>query len=205
MNIHSVVAATATTSRRETKRSDKREAILGAALDLFAERGFHGTAVPLIADKAGVGAGTVYRYFESKDAIVNALYQHWKSALSAFVLDGYPLEASIRDQFQSYWRRMARFVKVHPNAFAFLELHHHGPYLDETSLGIEERMLDLARCVFTKSQQARLTKDIPVEVLLAVVHGAFLGLFRGWREGLFELDEATIDASERCAWEAIRR
>ena len=36
--------------------SPKKEAILAAALALFAERGFHGTAVPLIADKAKVGA-----------------------------------------------------------------------------------------------------------------------------------------------------
>src|ERR1035437_2808422 len=58
MNIHSLVNAAAV-----PHVDDKREAILGAALELFAERGFHGTAVPQIADKAGVGAGTIYRYF----------------------------------------------------------------------------------------------------------------------------------------------
>ena len=41
-----MVAATSTSTQ------DKREAILDAALELFAERGFHGTAIPLIADKA---------------------------------------------------------------------------------------------------------------------------------------------------------
>ena len=47
------------------KESDKSTAILEAALALFAERGYDGTPVPLIAEKAGVGAGTIYRYFES--------------------------------------------------------------------------------------------------------------------------------------------
>ena len=42
--------------------TDKREAILQAALDLFGEYGFHGTAVPQIAEKAGVGAGTTPRH-----------------------------------------------------------------------------------------------------------------------------------------------
>jgi len=46
-------------------RGDKRETILAAALELFVERGFYGTAVPEIAERAGVGAGTIYRYFES--------------------------------------------------------------------------------------------------------------------------------------------
>ena len=47
---------------------DKREAVLGAALELFVERGFHGTTVPEIAERAGVGAGTIYRHFASKEA-----------------------------------------------------------------------------------------------------------------------------------------
>ncbi|MEA2752174.1 MAG: Bacterial regulatory protein tetR family, partial [Myxococcales bacterium] len=49
------VATPPTTS---SSPSDKREAILDAALTLFAERGFHGTSVPDIAQLAGVGAGT---------------------------------------------------------------------------------------------------------------------------------------------------
>ncbi|MGN6106845.1 MAG: helix-turn-helix domain-containing protein, partial [Kofleriaceae bacterium] len=54
---------------------DKREAIIAAALELFVERGFFGTAVPEIAERAGVGAGTIYRYFESNEALVNAIYR----------------------------------------------------------------------------------------------------------------------------------
>src|SRR5689334_15289154 len=59
-------------------RGDKREAILAAALELFVERGFYGTAVPEIAERAGVGAGTIYRYFESKETLVNELYREQK-------------------------------------------------------------------------------------------------------------------------------
>ena len=51
---------------------------MAAALELFVERGFYGTAVPEIAERAGVGAGTIYRYFESKEALVNALYREQK-------------------------------------------------------------------------------------------------------------------------------
>ncbi|MGZ3428822.1 MAG: helix-turn-helix domain-containing protein, partial [Polyangia bacterium] len=60
----------------------KSDAILKAALELFVERGFHGTPVPLVAERAGVGAGTIYRSFESKEALVNALYQRWKQTIA---------------------------------------------------------------------------------------------------------------------------
>jgi AcrR family transcriptional regulator len=44
----------------------KRQAILDQAIRTFAELGFRGTDVQVIADRAGVGKGTVYRYFRSK-------------------------------------------------------------------------------------------------------------------------------------------
>jgi AcrR family transcriptional regulator len=45
----------------------KRQAILDLAVRTFAELGFRGTDVHVIADGAGVGKGTVYRYFRSKE------------------------------------------------------------------------------------------------------------------------------------------
>ena len=57
---------------------DKKELIMAAALELFAERGYHGTPVSLIAEQAKVGSGTIYRYFKDKDDLVNTLYRHWK-------------------------------------------------------------------------------------------------------------------------------
>src|SRR5262245_31156210 len=91
--------------RRNERPTDKREAILSAALELFAERGFHGTAVPLVAEKAGVGAGTIYRYFESKEALVNALFQQWKEAIGSAVLTDFPFQSPVREQFHAFFSR----------------------------------------------------------------------------------------------------
>src|SRR5215468_3748459 len=77
-----------------TRPTDKRDAIMTAALELFVERGFHGTAVPEIAERADVGAGTIYRYFESKEALVNELYRREKQALATRVLSQFPLDGS---------------------------------------------------------------------------------------------------------------
>ncbi|MCW7461137.1 helix-turn-helix domain-containing protein [Leptospira limi] len=53
---------------------NKSEEILSAALELFTAKGFDGTAVPLIAERANVAAGTIYRYFASKEELVNSLF-----------------------------------------------------------------------------------------------------------------------------------
>jgi AcrR family transcriptional regulator len=50
-----------------TEDPGKRQAILDEAIRIFAELGFRRADVQVIADRAGVGKGTVYRYFRSKE------------------------------------------------------------------------------------------------------------------------------------------
>ncbi|NLY53911.1 MAG: TetR/AcrR family transcriptional regulator [Firmicutes bacterium] len=52
---------------------DKRQLILAAAGDVFATQGYHRATIEQIAEKAGVGKGTVYLYFKSKQGLFDAL------------------------------------------------------------------------------------------------------------------------------------
>src|SRR5258708_39756946 len=73
MNIHSV--PTLTPSRPvDAAKSDKREAILRAAIDVFAGRGYFNAQVADVARAAGVAAGTVYLYFKSKDDLLVSIF-----------------------------------------------------------------------------------------------------------------------------------
>jgi AcrR family transcriptional regulator len=63
-------------TRRWRRRKEARPGeILAAALELFVERGFSSTKLEDVARRAGVSKGTVYRYFESKQAIFRAVVQ----------------------------------------------------------------------------------------------------------------------------------
>jgi len=48
----------------------RRAQILQAAIQVFAQQGFHRTTIRAIADVAGVSDGTIYNYFENKDALL---------------------------------------------------------------------------------------------------------------------------------------
>src|SRR5213592_3037964 len=71
MTIHSVSTATA----RPLLEGDKRDAILRAATDVFAARGFFNSQVADVARAAGVAAGTVYLYFRSKDDLLVSIFE----------------------------------------------------------------------------------------------------------------------------------
>ena len=184
--------------------ADKREAILEAALELFVSRGYHGTTVPEIADRAGVGAGTIYRYFASKDVLVNELYRFWKEAMSRVVLDRFPLDAPAREQFHAFWTRLVRFFDDHSKAFWFLEIHHHADYLDDRSHTLEQRMTDFGVAFIQAAQQRKELKPVSPLILIGVVLGAFAGVIRKCSELHIPLDAEAWRDAEQCAWEAIR-
>ena len=55
--------------------ADRKKQILKAAVEVFAERGFHRTRVSDIAKRAGVAYGLIYHYFDSKDDVLNSLFE----------------------------------------------------------------------------------------------------------------------------------
>ena len=183
---------------------DKREQIIDAALELFVERGFYGTAVPEIADKAGVGAGTIYRYFDSKEALVNAIYRQQKMMFGQVALADFPATAPTREQFRTLWMRMAKFATLHPKAFVFMELHHHQRYLDAENVALEQRMLDLFSNVVVTAQARGDLKVGPPRLLMGIVMGAFVGVIRSCVEIDQPLESADWKLAEQILWEAVR-
>ncbi len=65
-------------SRRKSARPDE---ILAAALACFVEKGFGGTRLDEVAERAGIAKGTLYRYFASKDALFKAVVRNQLGSL----------------------------------------------------------------------------------------------------------------------------
>ena len=183
--------------------SDKREAIMAAALDLFVERGFFGTTVPEIAERADVGAGTIYRYFESKEALVNELYRSEKQRFAGLVIAQFPIGPA-REQFRTLWMRMAKYASENIKSFCFLELHHHARYLDAESHLLESRMLEMFTQVVVSAQARGELREGPPRLLMGIVMGAFTGVIRSCIEIELPVSEADWKLAEQCAWEAVR-
>lgn len=181
----------------------KREAILDAALDLFAHRGFHGTAIPEIAERAKVSAGTIYRYFASKEALVNAVYQREKMSLAKALMPR-EFSAAPRRMLHEFFVAACRYADERPLSLAFLEHHHHKDYLDQESRDLEQRMFAPALLFLQQAQEQMAVKKCDPEILIALVWGMFNGLVRGRVEKRFTLDAAALAEAEECIWQAIR-
>ncbi len=182
---------------------DKRRRVLDAALQTFAERGFHGTTVPDVASAAKVATGTLYHYFENKQELVNELYRETKLRLRARLLDdlGEPdvdRDGDVQRWFLELWRRMAAFAADEADAFRFLEMQDHVAYLDAESRQVEMTtlvpMLHVARKVRDRSGGAR------TDVVIALIWGAFVGLVKASRLGYLKLDARSLEHAGQLTW-----
>jgi len=73
---------------------ERRKQILKAAVEAFAERGFHATRVGDVARRAGVAYGLIYHYFASKDDLLECIFsENW--AIFIKVLDELKTDPSV--------------------------------------------------------------------------------------------------------------
>lgn len=187
-------------SRLQLKAEDKQQRIIEAATRLFAEKGFHGTAVPEVASLAQVGAGTIYRYFDSKEALVNAVFQHAKSHLKDCLITNFNFEASPRALFHQFWQRLTGFAKDHPIEFRFLELQDHVPYLDQHNRNLELEILAPIWAFCVKSKLEGVARNMPAEALMAMIWGSLVGLMKAEHLGYLVVNEETLAQAEDTCW-----
>jgi AcrR family transcriptional regulator len=64
-------------------KEQKRYDIARAAMEVFCERGFESASMSRVAGKAGVGKGTIYEYFPSKDELIATSIRLWMEEMIA--------------------------------------------------------------------------------------------------------------------------
>jgi len=189
-------------------KTDKRGEILRAALELIAEQGFHSAPMALIAERAKVGTGTIYRYFENKDVLIAELYRDIEGRITPVLLEGYSTQKPIRERFLHLGSALLRYFIDNPLDFRYLEQFHNSPY------GVEfrrEKLLgkrgkaDAYQELFADAIAQHLTKDLPLATLFALAFGPLLSVARDHILGFTVLDELLIARIIEACWDGIKR
>jgi AcrR family transcriptional regulator len=99
------------TGKADSPGSPKREQLLDAGRAVFSELGFHSATVDQIADRAGVGKGTVYLYFRSKQELYFAIVEHDLEELYAETVQQMGNAKTAFDRIRAYMRVRCEFAR----------------------------------------------------------------------------------------------
>jgi TetR/AcrR family transcriptional regulator, repressor of fatR-cypB operon len=190
------------------KISDKRSDIMQAALELIAERGFHGAPMAEIAEKAGVAAGTIYRYFENKEILICQLHAELEDRILASLRTHFPSGKPLRERFLYLNQRILLYFIEHPLHFRYMEQYFNSPFgitMHRDRLSGKAGNPDLLREIFEEGVSRQILKDFPVVVLFSLAFGPMIILMRDHILGFITLDDPLIRQITEASWDAIKR
>ena len=93
-----------------TTRGDKHARLVEAAGAVFAEKGYASTRVADIAERAGVGKGTVYEYFSSKEELLFAVFESINADISTRMNEALTAGDSTKEQLHNLLRLGAEVI-----------------------------------------------------------------------------------------------
>ena len=183
---------------------DKRTLILETTLDLLSEFGFHGTPISLIAQRAGVGAGTIYRYFPNKEELINELFKEIKRKIIRAMLNNYREEGTFKERFKHLWKNMVYYYIDHPRDFQFIEQHRYAPYMSNLTREESFMILSPIMMFFIESKRARAMKDLPLYTIIALLYGPIVSLLKQHIDNNQNLSDDRIEQAAEACWDAVR-
>jgi TetR/AcrR family fatty acid metabolism transcriptional regulator len=181
MTIHSVTATVR--SARSLERGDKREAILRAAIDVFAARGFFNAQVADVARSAGVAAGTVYLYFRSKDDLLVSIFER---TMRAAIEEGRACVAPLSDpieQLRAVARvHLGRMGRDRSLAIVFqVELRQSTKFMERFSATLLREYLGIIRGIIVSGQQTgAFRRDLNATLAAKLFFGGLDEMATNW-------------------------
>jgi TetR/AcrR family transcriptional regulator, fatty acid metabolism regulator protein len=177
---------------------DKRRQILGAAVRVFARKGFHASRVGDIAEEAGVAHGLLYHYFDSKDQVLEAVFHENWSVLIERIASVEQSDESAADQLRHIsaiilrtWLHLPDVVRVVIREFG------RSPELAERIGELTQPIEVIQRVIERGIAAGEFRADIDASVAATVVYGSIDELLTGWVLGRLPADEDAVATAER--------
>lgn len=113
-------------SPKQDVSEERKSQILDAAMETFTEKGFHKTRMSDIAESSGLSKGSIYWYFESKDALIQKLidrvFEFEIKDLTALLTDDRPTEERLYIYTERGGEDIIKMLKWMPLVYDFLAL-----------------------------------------------------------------------------------
>jgi TetR/AcrR family fatty acid metabolism transcriptional regulator len=183
---------------RTERRTDRRRQILGAAVKVFAAKGFHAARVGDVAEEAGVAYGLVYHYFSSKDELLETIFRSTWTDMLARVREveasGVPATEAVRQVtalLLRSWRRDPDLVRVLVREVT------RSQHVQQGIKEIVDAMEALENIVRRGQESGEFQPDLDPRLAAVVFYGALDEVLTSWVLGQLPDRDEDIEHAER--------
>ena len=177
---------------------EKPRRILDAAVRVFAAQGYDTARVGDIAEEAGVAYGLVYHYYESKEAVLEAVFREaWGRLLAAVALaEETGMDAA--EQLELVVKIVLRAWRDDPDLVRLLVREvTRNPHIQDELDEIGQAFASLERMIRRGQADGTFRADLDPKLASWMLYGALEEVLTGWVLGQLPDDGAAVGAAER--------
>ncbi|MEP2023845.1 MAG: TetR/AcrR family transcriptional regulator [Reichenbachiella sp.] len=182
----------------------KKEKIIRSAIHLFCSLGFQNTSTTKITKEAGVGTGTLFLYFKSKDELVNSIYKEIKREMMVFHQVFADNSLSFQDQLNAFWVDVVNWGVKNPDKFKFLMQFKNSPYISQITVQELQEEHRFVEMVMNRAIQEKIIIDQPFEFLITVFTSQFSAIIQYLTTQDLGSHDELIRASFDVLWNGIK-
>ncbi|GAB4341360.1 MAG: TetR/AcrR family transcriptional regulator [Calditrichia bacterium] len=183
--------------------SDKRQAILKAALELFVERGFHNTPTSLIAKQAGVATGTLFHHFKNKEELINALYMETKTQMGQAIKQNFQNTGSLEERMRQLFKEIVKWGILNPKEYRFIQQFTNSPFITKLTRDKALNQFEYLTKIINELVNSGELKAIYPEFIEDFLEGVFKLAITHFRRHPDKISEETIDRVFDICWYGI--
>lgn len=166
---------------------------MDATLDLVATVGLLKTTISKISRQAECSPGIVYHHFNSKDDIVNLLYEVVLDEMTAYVVTGYDTDEPFLTRFKRFWIRIYEYHLSHPKNAVFFEQFKNSSYYTPAMEAVSAKYLKIYADMFDADAAAKHMASYPLEVIQALTWDVAKNLARVHAKQGIRFDDDTLN------------
>ena len=172
--------------------TNKRPAIIQAALELFSERGIDGTTTREIAARAGITEGAIYRHFPSKDALAGGIFVDCMDRLLEQLQAAAAAEGTHQERLCRTACAFLAFAGENPEAYGYIMAAHQVNLAELASRRAKPK--DVFAEIIADGITAGEFREMDVQLATALVVGMCIRTIFFWDSGLLVMSKEDVHA-----------
>ncbi len=182
---------------------EKYTQIIEAAEKLIAEVGFGGLSMQKVANRAGIAAGTIYRYFTDKEHLLRQVRKHVAHRIADAIQHGLDADMSIKQKHRTIclniWNLNESNTSVISNRAQYESL----PTLGDKSIqSLEKQLFSQVHQILDQGKQQGFIKPLDNETLMHLSFSPIVMMLTKQRQGILSIQDS-IDDIINASWDAI--
>ena len=175
-----------------------------ATLKLVKATGLAGITMQLVAKEAKLATGTLYIYFENKEALIVSLFQECIKNSQGYFFSNYNAKAPFKVGFHTIWSNILQHRLSRFDESLFMEQCFHSPYIDEEIKTEAKKLFEPLKDLLVRGKKEHLIKNIDNFWLTTFMIGIINEISKRVNYYNKKLSPEVIDQNFQLCWDGIK-